>query len=548
MERIWLRSYPQGVPADIAPQGTLIDVLEQACAQFGPKPAYISMGASISYAELDQRSRDFAAWLQAQGLQPGDRVAVMMPNLLQYPIAVFGILRAGCVVVNCNPLYTPRELQHQLSDSGARAIVIAENFAATLQAVLPNTAIQHIVVTAIGDMLRPLKGRLVNFVLRHVKRVVPAWNLPGHLRWHDAQQSRPFTRADVNEHDLAFLQYTGGTTGVSKGAMLDHANMVANLNQAYAWIRPLTTEGEECIITALPLYHVFALTANCLTFLKVGARNVLIINPRDVNSMVAEMRRHPFSCFTGVNTLFSALLNHQGFQKLDFSKLRLTLGGGMAVQKVVADRWRQLTGKPLSQAYGLTEASPAVTLNPLDRPEFNGSVGLPVPSTEVSIRDSDGAELPVGQTGEICVRGPQVMRGYWHQAAETEAVFYPERWLRTGDMGYVNPEGYVYLVDRKKDLILVSGFNVYPAEVEDVAAACPGVREVAAVGWPDDHSGEIVKLFVIANDPALTEKAVIDYCRRFLTGYKVPRKVEFCKDLQRTNVGKIMRRALRDGA
>ncbi|AKQ54585.1 acyl-CoA synthetase [Bordetella hinzii] len=549
MERLWLRSYPEGVPHEIQAGGSLLDVLDEAFARFADKTAYLSLGAALGYSDLDRLSRHFAAWLQARGLAPGDRVAVMMPNMLQYPVAVFGILRAGCVVVNCNPLYTARELRHQLADSGARAIVIAENFAATLQAVLPDTQVRHVVVTAVGDMLRPVKARLVNFVLRHVKKGVPSWTLPGHSRWHAALAQgagQAYARPAVAADDLAFLQYTGGTTGVAKAAMLSHGNMVANLNQAHAWIRPLTVDGQECVITALPLYHIFALTANCLTFLKLGARNVLILDPRNIPAMVRELRRNPFTCFTGVNTLFCALLNDKGFQALDFRPLRLTLGGGMAVQKAVADRWRALTGKPLAQAYGLTEASPAVALNPLDRQDFNGSVGLPVPSTDISIRDEQGREVAPGQTGEICVRGPQVMRGYWRQPEETAHVFYPGGFLRTGDVGYINPEGYLYLVDRKKDMILVSGFNVYPSEVEDVAASCPGVREAAAVGWPDERSGESVRLFVIADDPALTEKAVIDHCRRYLTGYKVPRHVVFRKELPRSNVGKILRRALRE--
>ncbi|AHV91925.1 long-chain-fatty-acid--CoA ligase [Bordetella holmesii] len=549
MERIWLRNYPQGVPADIQATGTLLDVLEEAFERFADKTAYMSMGAELRYGDVERLSRNLANWLRAQGLAPGDRVAVMMPNMLQYPLAAFGILRAGCVVVNCNPLYTARELRHQLADSGARAIIIAENFAATLQAVLPDTKIKHIVVTSVGDMLRPFKARLVNFMLRRVRKLVPAWTLPGHTTWHSALHlgsQHVYERPDVAGADLAFLQYTGGTTGTAKAAMLSHLNMVANLNQAHAWIRPLATEGKECVVTALPLYHIFALTANCLTFLKLGARNLLILNPRDIRAMVRELRRHPFTCFTGVNTLFYALLDSKDFRALDFSPLRLTLGGCMAVQKTVAERWREVTGKPLAQAYGLTEASPAVALNPLDQKDFNGSVGLPVPATDISIRDEHGQEIAPGQSGEICVRGPQVMSGYWQQAAETARAFYPQGFLRTGDMGYVDPEGYLFLVDRKKDLILVSGFNVYPSEVEEVAATCPGIREAAAVGWPDERSGEAVKLFVIATDPALTEKSVIDYCRRYLTGYKVPRHVVFRNELPRSNVGKILRRKLRE--
>jgi long-chain acyl-CoA synthetase len=475
----------------------------------------------------------------------------MMPNLLQYPVCLFGALRAGCVVVNCNPLYTPHELQHQLVDSGARVIVVADNFAATVQKALDGTAIERVVVTSIGELLGPLKGRLVDFVVRRVKRMVPAWSLPGAIRLGDALRAgaaAPFTEVELDQRDLACLQYTGGTTGVAKAAMLTHGNLVANLSQAYAWVRPLVTEGEECIVTALPLYHIFALTANCLTFMKMGASNLLIINPRDIPGLVKELRKVPFSAFTGVNTLFNALLNNPDFARLDFSRLRLTMGGGMAVQRSVADRWRAVTGRSLAQAYGLTETSPAVTINPLDVQEFTGSIGLPVPSTDISIRDDAGQELGVGETGEICVRGPQVTQGYWQRPDETALVLYADGFLRTGDVGYVDEKGYVFLVDRKKDMILVSGFNVYPNEVEDVAALHPGVREVAAVGVPDERSGEAVKLYVIRKDPALDAETLIAHCRKQLTGYKVPRYIEFRDDLPRTNVGKILRRELKPAA
>ncbi|OZI32970.1 long-chain-fatty-acid--CoA ligase [Bordetella genomosp. 1] len=550
MEKIWLQSYPPGVPAEIDPAiyGSLVELLEQSCQRYAGNTAFISMGATLSYAELDRQSRAFAAWLQSRGLARGDRVALMMPNLLQYPIALFGVLRAGCVVVNCNPLYTPRELEHQLADAEVSAIVIAENFAHTLAQVQPRLRIPNVVVTSVGDQLGALKGRLVDFVVRRVKRLVPAWQLPGALAWRDVtRQARglPFTPATLTHDDLAFLQYTGGTTGVAKAAMLSHGNMVANLCQAHAWVSPLVTEGEECIVTALPLYHIFALTANCLTFMRLGASNLLILNPRDIGGFIRELSKTPFTCFTGVNTLFNALLNHPDFDRLDFSRLRITLGGGMAVQRVVAERWLAITGTPLAQAYGLTEASPAVSLNPLRDEEFHGSVGLPVPSLELSVRDKDGNELEQGQVGEVCIRGPQIMRGYWRNPEETAQAFHADGYLRTGDIGYVDHRGFLYLVDRKKDLILVSGFNVYPTEIEDVAAACPGVREVAAVGWPDAHSGEVVKLFVIRSDPQLNAQAVIAYCRKYLTGYKVPRAVEFRDDLPRTNVGKILRRELR---
>ncbi|WP_454674763.1 AMP-binding protein [Achromobacter pestifer] len=553
MERIWHKSYPAGVPADIEMDGvtTLVSIVRDSCRRYADKTAYISMGRSISYAELDALTRDFAAWLHANGLGKGDRIALMMPNLLQYPVCLFGALRAGCIIVNCNPLYTAHELEHQLADSGARAIVVADNFAATLQKALPRTSIEHVLVTSIGEMLGPVKGAFVDFVVRRVKRMVPAWSLPGAVRLGAALRAgrnAPFTEVALDQRDLACLQYTGGTTGVAKAAMLSHGNLVANLSQAHAWIKPLVTEGKECIVTALPLYHIFALTANCLTFMKIGASNLLIINPRDIPGLIKEMSKVPFSCFTGVNTLFNALLNHPDFAKLDFSQLRLTMGGGMAVQRAVADRWRAVTGKSLAQAYGLTETSPAVTLNPLDVKVFTGSIGLPIPSTEISIRDDDGVEQGIGENGEICVRGPQVTQGYWNRPDETALVMYPDGFLRTGDIGYVDEDGYVFLVDRKKDMILVSGFNVYPNEVEDAAALHPGVREVAAVGVPDERAGEAVKLYVIRKDPHLTAEALIAHCRTQLTGYKVPRYVEFRDDLPRTNVGKILRRELKPEA
>ncbi len=553
MERIWHKSYPAGVPAEIEVDGvtTLVSVVRDSCRRYADKTAYLSMGKSISYAELDGLTRDFAAWLHANGLGKGDRIALMMPNLLQYPVCLFGALRAGCIVVNCNPLYTAHELEHQLADSGARAIVVADNFAATVQKALPGSTVEHVLVTSIGEMLGPLKGRLVDFVIRRVKRMVPAWSLPGHVRLGDALRAgrqAPFTEVPLNQRDLACLQYTGGTTGVAKAAMLTHGNLVANVNQAHAWIKPLVKDGEECIVTALPLYHIFALTANCLTFMKIGASNLLIINPRDIAGLIKEMSQVPFSAFTGVNTLFNALLNHPDFAKLDFSRLRLTMGGGMAVQRAVAERWRAVTGKSLAQAYGLTETSPAVTVNPLDVKAFTGSIGLPVPSTDISIRNDEGVELGVGETGEICVRGPQVTQGYWNRPDETALVLYPDGYLRTGDIGYVDQDGYVFLIDRKKDMILVSGFNVYPNEVEDAAALHPGVREVAAVGVPDERSGEAVKLYVIRKDPTLDAETLIAHCRTHLTGYKVPRQVEFRDDLPRTNVGKILRRELKPDA
>jgi len=553
MEKIWLKSYPQGVPAQISIDHvpSLVALFEKACASFADKVAYISMDREMTFRQLEAESQAFAGWLQSLGMKKGDRVALMMPNLLQYPVALFGTLRAGCVVVNCNPLYTPRELEHQLKDSGATAIVIVENFAHTLEQVVAHTAIKHVVVTPMGEMLGALKGTLVNFVVRHVKKLVPAWKLPGSIGFNTAlaRGRRQGWRPVGLEHDdIAFLQYTGGTTGISKGAMLTHGNIAANVMQAHAWIKPVIREGEEFIITALPLYHIFALTANCLTFLMVGARNLLIANPRDIPGFVKEWGKYPVTVVTGVNTLFNALLNDPGFEKLDFSTMNVTLGGGMAVQGPVAERWRKVVGVPLLQAYGLTETSPAATINPLDMGDFNGSIGLPISSTEVSIRDDYGAEVPPTQIGEICIRGPQVMKGYWQRKEETEFAFYPDGFLRTGDIGYVDPRGFVFLVDRKKDMILVSGFNVYPNEVEEAVAMHPGVRDVAAIGVADEHSGEAVKIFVVRKDPKVTERMLIDHCRGLLTGYKIPKHVEFRDDLPRTNVGKILRRALKEGA
>ncbi|WP_306607358.1 long-chain-fatty-acid--CoA ligase [Azonexus sp.] len=552
MEKIWLNSYPAGVPheIDIDHIPSLVALFEDACAKFGDKVAYISMGKEMTYRQLDAESRAFAGWLQSLGLKKGERVALMMPNLLQYPVALFGTLRAGCVVVNCNPLYTPRELEHQLKDAGAAAIVIVENFAHTLQQIIGKTAIKHVVVTPMGELLGA-KGMLVNLVVRHVKKLVPDWNLPGSISFKSALstgRNHGWKPVELKQEDVAFLQYTGGTTGVSKGAMLTHANIASNVMQAHAWIKPVVREGEELILTALPLYHIFALTANCLTFLMIGARNLLIANPRDIPGFVKEWGKYPVTVVTGVNTLFNALLNHPDFAKLDFSPMRVTLGGGMAVQAPVAERWLKTVGVPLLQAYGLTETSPAATINPLDMHEFNGAIGLPISSTEISIRDDEGIEVPPSQIGEICIRGPQVMKGYWQRPDETAHVFHPDRFLRTGDMGYVDPKGFVFLVDRKKDMILVSGFNVYPNEVEEAVAMHPGIIDVAAIGVADEHSGEAVKIFVVRKDPRVTEQQLIEHCRTLLTGYKVPKHVEFRDDLPRTNVGKILRRALKEGA
>ncbi len=551
MDRTWLNQYPPGVPADIDPEAypSLKEAIEAAFTQYRQQPAFTNMGATLTYAQLDELSRAFAAWLQHKaGLVPGERVALMMPNILQYPVALFGALRAGMVVVNTNPLYTARELEHQLKDSGAKAIVILENFAHVLQQVLPRTALKHVVVTGVGDLLSTPKGMIVNFVLRRVRKQIPPWKMPGSVSFKNVLGmglGLKLLPAPLGPEDIAFLQYTGGTTGVAKAAVLTHRNMVANLLQSLVWIRPaLQAGGGRIVITALPLYHIFALTSNCLAFLPLGARNVLITNPRDLPGFVAELKKYKFNFISGVNTLLNGLLHTPGFESVDFSALRATFAGGMALQPVVAARWKEVTGNNVAQGWGLTETSPMVTANPIGMP-FNGSVGLPVSSTDVSIRDDDGVELPVNGVGEICVFGPQVMRGYWNRPDETEKVMFGD-WLRTGDIGRMDAKGFVYIEDRKKDMILVSGFNVYPNEVESVLAAHPGVLEVAAVAQPDDNSGEAVALFVVKKDPNLTAEALIAFGRKQLTGYKVPRHVYFRTELPKTNVGKILRRALRD--
>jgi len=554
VEKIWLKSYQQGVPAEIELNEfqSLGELFEKSVAQYRDRVAYVNMGVELKYGELDKLTRDFAAYLQSVlGLPRGARVALMMPNVLQYPICIFGALRAGYVVVNVNPLYTARELEHQLKDSGAEAIVILENFAVTLEQVVARTPIKHIVTARLGDMLGFPKGAIVNFVVKYVKKMVPAWTLPRAVGFRDALAkgaAADLKSVTVVQDDLAFLQYTGGTTGVSKGAMLLHRNILANLAQAYAWIRPALGKEQHMVVTALPLYHIFALTANCFTFFKVGASNLLITNPRDIPGFVADLGKHPFTVITGVNTLFNAMLNNDAFCALDFSKLKVTLGGGMAVQKAVAEKWKRVTGKPLIEAYGLTETSPAATINPLDISEYNGSIGLPVSSTEVEIRDDAGAKVALGERGELCVRGPQVMSGYYNRPEETAKVIMADGFLLTGDIAVMDENGFVRIVDRKKDMILVSGFNVYPNEVEDVVAQHPGVLEVAAVGVPNEKSGEAVKVFVVKKDPALTREALIAFCREHLTGYKVPGQIEFRDDLPKTNVGKILRRELRDEA
>jgi long-chain acyl-CoA synthetase len=551
VERTWLQQYPTGVPTDIDPDeyASIRDLFDEACKLHGNKPAYSNLGATLTFAQLDALSRAFAAWLQNKsGLAAGDRVALMMPNILQYPVALFGVLRAGMVVVNTNPLYTARELEHQLKDSGAKCIVIVENFAHVLQQTLPRTELKKVLVTRIGDLLGFPRGFVVNFVLRRVRKQIPAWSMPGAITFKSALSTGLGQKLEppaITGEDLAFLQYTGGTTGIAKAAMLTNRNMVANILQTAAWIHPVMQgSGPRVVITALPLYHIFALTANCLAFLPFGARNVLITNPRDMPAFVAELKKFKFNFLSGVNTLFNGLMNTPGFATLDFSSLRCSFGGGMAVQPIIAERWKQITGCPLTQGWGLTETSPVATAN-LIGADFNGSIGLPIPSTDISVRDDVGAEVAVGSMGEICVFGPQVMRGYWNRPDETEKVMFGD-WLRTGDIGHIDAQGYVFIEDRKKDMILVSGFNVYPNEVENIAAEHPGVLEVAAVAQPDADSGEAVALFVVKKDQALTAAALIAHCRQSLTGYKVPKHIHFRADLPKSNVGKILRRALRD--
>ena len=555
MEKPWLKSYPAGVPAEIDPSAyrSVSELLEDSFRANRDRRAFVCMGQPITYAELDAMSRKLAAWFQKRGMKPGARVALMMPNVLQYPIAIAAVLRAGYIVVNVNPLYTPRELEHQLKDSGAEAIVILENFAGTLQAVVKNTAIKHIVVAAMGDLMG-LKGVLVNFVVRSVKKMVPEWKLPGSVRFNEALSEggrgtlQPVTQSP---DDVAFLQYTGGTTGVAKGATLTHRNLIANTLQSEVWLDPARKRRPDidqfvCVV-ALPLYHIFALTVCGMLTIRTGGLGVLIPNPRDIAGTIKELKGVPINTFPAVNTLYNALLNHPDFNKLDFSKLIAANGGGMAVQEAVAKRWFAATGVPIVEGYGLSETSPCVTCNPVTSTEYTGTIGLPLPSTEISIRDDDNNEVPLGQPGEICIRGPQVMTGYWNRPDETAKVMTPDGFFRSGDVGVLDERGYVKIVDRKKDMILVSGFNVYPNEIEDVVAMLPGVFEVAAVGVKDQASGEAVKLFIVRKDASLTEADVIAYCRERLTGYKRPRMIEFRNELPKSNVGKILRRELRDG-
>ena len=551
MDKPWLKNYQAGVDHEINPDTykSVAHILDESFEKFATKPAFHCMGKTLTYSQLDNLSKKFASYLQNDlGLQKGDRVAVMMPNILQYPVALFGIMRAGMVCVNVNPLYTARELEHQLKDSGSKTIIIFENSANVLEEIISRTPIENVLVTQIGDMLKFPKSLIVNFVIKHVKKMVPAWNLKGSipfLKALDIGDASKFKPVELNHDDTAFLQYTGGTTGVSKGADLTHGNIVANLLQAKMWISPLTKEGEEIIITPLPLYHIFSLTANCFTFSVLGALNVLITNPRDMPGFVKELKNWKFTAITGVNTLFNGLLNNPEFSSVDFSALRLTLGGGMAVQKAVAEKWKSVTGVPLIEAYGLTETSPAACINPMDLKDYNGQIGLPISSTDVCIKDDDGKTLPIGEAGEICIKGPQVMRGYWNRPEETAKVMTDDGYFKTGDIGLMDEKGYFKIIDRKKDMILVSGFNVYPNELEDVISQHPKVFECAAVGVADEKSGEVVKVFVVKNDDSLTQDELKGFCKENLTGYKVPKFYEFRADLPKSNVGKILRKDLR---
>jgi long-chain acyl-CoA synthetase len=555
MEKIWLKSYPEGVPAEIdyTQYRSLVHLMEEAFRKYASRNAYVCMDKFLTYAQVDEYSKKLGAWLQGRGLKKGARVAIMMPNVLQYPIAIAGILRAGYTVVNVNPLYTARELEHQLKDSGAEAIIILENFATTLEQVIAKTNVRHIVVASMGEMLGGLKGVIVNFVVRNVKKMVPAFQLPNAVRFKKALADgagMSLKPVELGQDDVAFLQYTGGTTGISKGATLSHRNVIANVLQNEAWAQPVLQKEPKVealtIVCALPLYHIFALTACCLFGTRMGAMNILIPNPRDIGGFIKELAKYKFNMLPAVNTLYNGLLNHPDFAKLDFSGLKVCNGGGMAVQKAVNDKWLKVTGHPIVEGYGLSETSPVATANPPGRDEFTGSIGLPIPSTDIAILDDAGNEVPLGQPGEIAIRGPQVMAGYWNRPDETAKVMTPDGFFKSGDIGVMDEHGYVKIVDRKKDMVLVSGFNVYPNEIEGVVAMHPGVLEVACIGVPDANSGEVVKLFVVRKDPSLTVEQLMDYCKEQFTGYKRPKYIEFRDELPKTNVGKILRRELRD--
>jgi long-chain acyl-CoA synthetase len=552
IERPWLDHYPAGIPADIDVNAyrSVAAVFEDSFKKFRDRPAFANFGKVLTYGQVDELSRAFAGYLSGElGLKKGDRLAIILPNLLQYPIALFGALRLGLTVVNTNPLYTARELHHQLEDSGAQALVVLDNFAATAQQAVEGTQVRHVITTAVGDMVGFPKGNIINFVVKTLRKEVPPFKLPQAARFRDALargKAHPLPTVEIGHDDIAFLQYTGGTTGVAKGAMLTHRNMVANMLQTRPWVAGHATLGEETVITALPLYHIFSLTVNCLIFTSLGGLNYLITNPRDMRGFVKELQKTKFTAITGVNTLFNGLLNTPGFDQVDFSHLHLSMAGGMALQRAVAERWKKVTGHPIIEGYGLTETSPVAFANRVDIKDYTGSIGYPIPDTDAQIRDEDGKVLPIGEVGELCIRGPQVMKGYWQQPEETAKVLDADGWLRTGDIARMDETGQAFIVDRKKDMILVSGFNVYPNEIEDIVMRHPGVGEVAAVGIDDEHSGEVVKLFVVRKDPSLTVEALKEYCRENLTGYKRPKQIEFRDALPKTNVGKILRRELRD--
>ena len=552
MEKPWLNSYEPGINAeiDITRYKSITDVFAQSAAKFATKPAFQNMGKTLTYAETAKLIADFASYLQnVLKLPRGERVAIMLPNLLQYPVALFGALQAGMVVVNTNPLYTPRELEHQLKDSGASVIVVLENFAATLQSVLPNTQVKHVIVASVGDMFGAIKGGIINFVVRKIKKMVPAYHIDGAIPFQTAMKqgaAQPFQKVELTRSDTAFLQYTGGTTGVAKGAVLSHGNICANMMQAAEWIKNRLRQGEETVIAALPLYHIFALTVNLMIFTDAGSKIVLITNPRDMKAFLGDMKKERVSVFVGVNTLFNSLVNNPAFAELDFSNLRLTLGGGMATQQAVAEKWKRITGTPIVEAYGLTEASPGVCCNPLNIETYSGGIGLPIPSTEIELRDAEGNTVPQGQPGEMWVKGPQVMQGYWMRPEETAKAIDPRGFLETGDIAVMDEKGWFKLVDRKKDLIVVSGFNVYPNEIEEVIAHNDKVLEVACIGVPSDKTGEALKVFVVKKDPSLTKEELTAFCRTELTGYKVPKDIEFRDELPKSNVGKILRRELKE--
>jgi long-chain acyl-CoA synthetase len=550
----WIKKYPQGVPAEIDVQryNNLCEVFDDSCRKFRDSPAYTNMGKSLSFHELDHLSGQFASFLQHElKLKKGDRIAIQMPNLLQFPVALFGAFRAGLVVVNTNPLYTSREMAYQFKDSGAKAVVILANFAKALEDVISETQVEHVVVTEVGDLLGFPKSFVVNNTLKYIKKMVPDYKIAKATSFTEALKigsRKPFQEVRATTEDLAFLQYTGGTTGVSKGAMLTHGNVVANMLQIHTWVKPLMTEGKEIIVTPLPLYHIFSLTVNCLTFMVLGAQNILITNPKDIGAFIKELNKYPFTVLTGVNTLFNALLHHPDFDSIDFTKVKATVAGGMALQKAVAEKWMNRTKSLIVEGYGLTETSPVASVSPLNKDNQVGTIGIPVPNTHMKLINDDGTDSAEGESGEIVIKGPQVMKGYWNRVEETNQVMTTDGYFKTGDIGVMDDNGFFKIVDRKKDMILVSGFNVYPNEIEDVIAMHPGVLEVAAIGIPDDKSGEAVKVVIVKKNPELTSEDIIQHCRTKLTGYKVPRFVEFRHELPKTNVGKILRRALRDGA